>query len=77
MKTKTITRFSALAAAVMLGGCSSFGFGSKSDDSNDLPTRIEKKTDYKQAYQDYVELGAKYVQMGRYDLAEPKLKRAI
>ena len=45
MKTKTITRFSALAAAVMLGGCSSFGFGSKSDDSNDLPTRIEKKTD--------------------------------
>lgn len=35
------------------------------------------KPNYNQAYQDYLQLGARYVQAGRYDLAEPKLKRAI
>lgn len=33
--------------------------------------------DYAQAYRDYVTLGAQYLQMGRTDLAELKLKRAI
>lgn len=35
------------------------------------------KANYDQAYQDYLQLGAEYVRRGRYDLAEPKLKRAI
>lgn len=35
------------------------------------------KPDYEKAYQDYVRLGAEYMAYGRYDLAEPKLKRAI
>lgn len=35
------------------------------------------QADYGQAYQDYLQLGAEYVRRGRYDLAEPKLKRAI
>lgn len=35
------------------------------------------EANYDQAYQDYVQLGAEYVRRGRYDLAEPKLKRAI
>lgn len=33
--------------------------------------------DFDRAYQEYLALGARYVEMGRYDLAEPKLKRAI
>lgn len=35
------------------------------------------EANYDQAYQDYLQLGAEYVRRGRYDLAEPKLKRAI
>lgn len=35
------------------------------------------KPDFNKAYQDYLQLGAHYVSLGRYDLAEPKLKRAI
>lgn len=35
------------------------------------------KPNYSQAYEDYLSLGVQYVQMGRLDLAEPRLKRAI
>ncbi|MBV7434296.1 tetratricopeptide repeat protein [Cardiobacteriaceae bacterium TAE3-ERU3] len=49
----------------LLSGCASTNSGSK------------VKPDYERAYQDYLSLGAQYLQMGRYDLAEPKLKRAI
>lgn len=35
------------------------------------------KPNYSQAYEDYLALGVQYVQIGRYDLAEPRLKRAI
>ena len=50
---------------VLLSGCASTNNGPK------------VQPDYDQAYQDYLSLGAQYLQMGRYDLAEPKLKRAI
>ena len=65
------------AATVLLGGCSTFGFGGSNNDDDNVPTVVKKKADYGQAYKDYVELGAQYLQMGRYDLAEPKLQRAI
>lgn len=35
------------------------------------------KPNYSKAYEDYLSLGVQYVQMGRLDLAEPRLKRAI
>ncbi|MDO4642682.1 MAG: tetratricopeptide repeat protein [Cardiobacteriaceae bacterium] len=77
MKINKISLLTTFVAAVMLSGCSSFGFGDKGAD-DDLPNVVtKKKADYNKAYQDYVELGAQYLQMGRYDLAEPKLKRAI
>lgn len=49
----------------LLSGCASTNSGPK------------VQPDYERAYQDYLSLGAQYLQMGRYDLAEPKLKRAI
>lgn len=55
-----------IGVALLISGCGTTG-GSKQ--------KVEPN--YKKAYQDYVALGAQYLQMGRYDLAEPKLKRAI
>ena len=77
MKTRNIPLLAALAAAMLLSGCETLGFGKKNNDDEIIPTVTKKKADYGQAYKDYVELGAQYVQMGRYDLAEPKLQRAI
>ena len=77
MKTRNIPLLAALAAAMLLSGCETLGFGKKNNDDEIIPTGTKKKADYGQAYKDYVELGAQYVQMGRYDLAEPKLQRAI
>lgn len=54
-----------LAVVLFVSGCASTSDGMKF------------KPDYDRAYQDYLALGAQYLQMGRYDLAEPKLKRAI
>ena len=77
MKPRNIPLLAACAAALLLSGCETFGFGKKNSDDDIIPTVVKKKADYGQAYKDYVELGAQYLQMGRYDLAEPKLKRAI
>lgn len=55
-----------ISATIILSGCSTMG-----DNSHAL------KPNYSQAYKDYLTLGARYLEMGRYDLAEPKLKRAI
>ena len=77
MKTRNIPLLAALAAAMLLSGCETLGFGKKNNDDEIIPTVTKKKADYGQAYKDYVELGAQYLQMGRYDLAEPKLQRAI
>ncbi|UJF23803.1 tetratricopeptide repeat protein [Suttonella sp. R2A3] len=64
---KKPNRFIASVLVVLLGGCSSL----------DTTSTGGIKPDYEKAYQDYLALGAQYLQMGRYDLAEPKLKRAI
>jgi len=77
MKPRNTPPLAACAAALLLSGCETFGFGKKNSDDDIIPTVVKKKADYGQAYKDYVELGAQYLQMGRYDLAEPKLKRAI
>ncbi len=61
-----------LGLSCALVGCSTFqnsGHSSRSTTSS--------QPDYDQAYANYLSLGAQYMQMGRYDLAEPKLKRAI
>lgn len=57
---------SLISAGLLLSGCSSTGGGSR-----------KIQPDYDKAYQDYLALGARYLQMGRYEMAEPKLKRAI
>lgn len=57
-----------LLPLLLLAGCSSMNTGKRHSDN---------KANYAQAYRDYVSLGAQYLQKGRYDLAEPKLKRAI
>ncbi|SUO95867.1 tetratricopeptide repeat protein [Suttonella ornithocola] len=59
---------SILSATLFLNACTTTTTGK-------IPTEV--KPDYNRAYQDYLRLGAEYVQRGRYDLAEPKLKRAI
>ena len=77
MKTRNIPLLAALAAAMLLSGCETLGFGKKNNDDEIIPTVTKKKADCGQAYKDYVELGAQSLQTGRYDLAEPKLQRAI
>lgn len=55
--------------AVLLGGCSTLRSGDQ--------VKEPASPDYQKAYNDYIQLGAQYMRLGRYDLAEPKLKRAI
>lgn len=61
-------RYIFILLSLLLAGCASTGSGRRHADG---------KANYAQAYRDYVSLGAQYLQKGRYDLAEPKLKRAI
>lgn len=62
-----------IGATLFLSGCNVYtGSGSGGKSAQDLV-----KPDYKKAYEDYLNLGAEYMQRGEYDLAEPKLKRAI
>ncbi|MDO5089981.1 MAG: pilus assembly protein PilW, partial [Cardiobacteriaceae bacterium] len=56
-----------LAAALLAGACS----------TSPNSERSSRGPNYDKAYDDYIALGAQYLQMGRFDLAEPKLKRAI
>lgn len=60
--------------AFLLSACAPFGNRSGSPSPT---TSSTSAPNYNQAYEEYLALGAQYVQMGRYDLAEPKLKRAI
>lgn len=55
--------------ALLLGACSTLQSGKQ--------VKEPAPPDYQKAYNDYVQLGAQYMRLGRYDLAEPKLKRAI
>lgn len=69
-----LSALAALAAAVLLvSGCTTTTFF----DSSGAETEAPPEPDYEKAYQDYVRLGAEYVRRGHYDLAEPKLRRAI
>lgn len=69
MERKKAKRLQAalLMAALAMGACST-------SPDND---RSSRGPNYDKAYDDYLALGARYLQMGRFDLAEPKLKRAI
>lgn len=69
MKASLMLSF--IAASVLLG-CASGNQQSQVARQNGQLT-----PNYDQAYDNYLALGAQYLQMGRYDLAEPKLIRAI
>lgn len=58
-----------LSLALLLGACSTL--------QSDERVKEPAAPDYRKAYQDYIKLGAQYIRLGRYDLAEPKLKHAI
>ncbi len=58
-----------LSIALLLGACSTLKSGERAKEP--------VTPDYHKAYQDYIQLGARYMRRGRYDLAEPKIKRAI
>ena len=62
-----------LMAVLVLSGCSTDCLKRKKPKTS-VPV---VKPDYDEAYDEYLQLGAKYLEMGRYDLAEPKLRRAI
>ena len=57
-------------AALMMGACSVMS------DGDGKPAR-SSSPNYDKAYEENLSLGARYLQMGRFELAEPKLKRAI
>lgn len=67
-----------LLMALLLSACSTDflkrpNAGNRSDDDSGRGGA----PNYEQAYDEYLQLGAQYLKMGRYDLAEPKLRRAI
>lgn len=68
MNTKLIqTLVLALSVAFFQGCASNYANGEYNSEN----------PDFQQAYQSYLQLGIAYMQKGRFDLAEPKLRRAI
>ena len=67
MMNKAIIHAGLAAGLWVLAGCASM-----MDDS-----KPRAQPNYDKAYEENLALGARYLQMGRFDLAEPKLKRAI
>lgn len=68
MKNKNMNAMLAIAA-LMMSACSVMSGGNT--------TTGRSSPNYEKAYEENLALGARYLQMGRFDLAEPKLKRAI